>query len=258
MVFIDSHTHLYTEEFNNDRKEIILSAIGQGLSQFYLPAIDSSTTQAMLDTKNMFPDRIFLMAGLHPCSVKENFKEELKHVESFMEQHNFKGIGETGLDFSWDTTYVKEQKESLHRHIEWAIHFKKPLILHTRNSTRETINIVKPYISQGLTGIFHCFSGTAEDAAEVVDMGFFLGIGGVITFKNSGLDKVISKIDLSHIVLETDSPYLAPVPYRGKRNQSGYIPLIAQKLAEVREVELEEVARITTSNALNIYKSSLS
>lgn len=258
MVFIDSHTHLYTEEFNNDRKEIILSAIGQGLSQFYLPAIDSSTTQAMLDTKNMFPDRIFLMAGLHPCSVKENFKEELKHVESFMEQHNFKGIGETGLDFYWDTTYVKEQKESLHRHIEWAIHFKKPLILHTRNSTRETINIVKPYISQGLTGIFHCFSGTAEDAAEVVDMGFFLGIGGVITFKNSGLDKVISKIDLSHIVLETDSPYLAPVPYRGKRNQSGYIPLIAQKLAEVREVELEEVARITTSNALNIYKSSLS
>ncbi|MCO5285355.1 MAG: TatD family hydrolase [Chitinophagaceae bacterium] len=258
MVFIDTHTHLYTEEFNNDRKEIILSAIGQGLSQFYLPAIDSSTTQAMLDTKNMFPDRIFLMAGLHPCSVKENFKEELKHVESFMEQHDFKGIGETGLDFYWDTTYVKEQKESLHRHIEWAIHFKKPLILHTRNSTRETINIVKPYISQGLTGIFHCFSGTAEDAAEVVDMGFFLGIGGVITFKNSGLDKVISKIDLSHIVLETDSPYLAPVPYRGKRNQSGYIPLIAQKLAEVSEVELEEVARITTSNALNIYKSSLS
>ncbi|HRN72838.1 MAG TPA: TatD family hydrolase [Ginsengibacter sp.] len=258
MVFIDTHTHLYTEEFNNDRKEIILSAIGQGLSQFYLPAIDSSTTQAMLDTKNLFPDQIFLMAGLHPCSVKENFKEELKHVESFMEQHDFKGIGETGLDFYWDTTYVKEQKESLYRHIEWAIQLKKPLILHTRNSTRETIDIVKPYISQGLTGIFHCFSGTAEEAAEVVDMGFFLGIGGVITFKNSGLHKAISGIDLSHIVLETDSPYLAPVPYRGKRNESGYIPLIAQKLAEVKEVELEEVARITTSNALNIYKSSLS
>lgn len=258
MVFIDTHTHLYTEEFNNDRKEIILSAIRQGLSQFYLPAIDSSTTQAMLDTKNLFPDRIFLMAGLHPCSVKENFKEELKHVVSFMEIHDFSGIGETGLDFYWDTTYVEEQKESLHRHIEWAIHFKKPLILHTRNSTRETIEIVKPYISQGLTGIFHCFSGTAEEAAEIVDMGFFLGIGGVITFKNSGLDKAISGIDLSHIVLETDSPYLAPVPYRGKRNESGYIPLIAKKLAEVRKVELEEVARITTSNALNIYKSSLS
>ncbi|MCO6497335.1 MAG: TatD family hydrolase [Chitinophagaceae bacterium] len=257
MQFIDTHTHLYTVEFNNDLEETILYAIGQGLSQFYLPAIDSSTTESMLKTKSLFPNHVYLMAGLHPCSVKENFKEELKHVEEFMQTHDFKGIGETGLDFYWDTTYVKEQVESLQQHIQWAIQHEKPIILHTRNSTRETIDIVKPHVNQGLTGIFHCFSGTLEEAREITDMGFYLGIGGVVTFKNSGLDKIVEQLDLSNIVLETDSPYLAPVPYRGRRNQSGYIPLIAQKIADIKGITIEEVAKRTTANAFTIFKSSL-
>ncbi|MBN9352368.1 MAG: TatD family hydrolase [Chitinophagaceae bacterium] len=253
MTFIDTHTHLYSEEYDEDRTACIQRAIEKGVTRLYFPAIDSSYTDKMLSTKNLFPDHVFLMAGLHPCSVKENFKEEWKKVKEFMDKYPFCGIGETGLDFYWDTTFKNLQIENLHQHIQWAIEYKKPLILHTRNSMDEAIDIAGQYKGSALRGIFHCFTGTKEQAEKIIEFGFFLGIGGVLTFKNSGLDKVIREIDLSHLVLETDSPYLAPVPYRGKRNESSYIPAIAQKLAEVKNCKIEEIAEKTTANALAIF-----
>lgn len=253
MKLIDTHTHLYSEEFKNDRDQIILHALEKGVSRFYLPAIDSTYFSAMLEVKKAFSNEIFLMAGLHPCSVKENYKEELKKAEQFLNENEIAGIGETGLDFYWDTTFKTQQIESLHQHIEWALKYHKPLILHTRNSIPEAIEIVAEYKNTPLTGIFHCFSGTAEEAQKIIGLNFFLGIGGVVTFKNSGLDKIVEQIDMRHLVLETDSPYLAPAPYRGKRNESSYLPLIAQKVAQVKNISLEKVAEITTANALKIF-----
>lgn len=253
MNLVDTHTHLYTEEFDADRKETIQRAIEAGISRFYLPAIDSTYTQKMIATRALFPDKIFLMAGLHPCSVKENFREELQKVEDFMSTNQYAAIGETGLDYHWDRTFIREQKESLHLHCGWAVAYKKPLVLHTRESTDDAIEIISQYISSGLTGIFHCFSGTASQAEKIIAMGFRLGIGGVLTFKNSSLASVIKDIDLRHLVLETDSPYLSPAPLRGKRNESSRLVLIAQKMAEVKNTTVEEIARITTENALNIY-----
>lgn len=257
MNFIDTHTHLFTDEFNNDRKEILLSALHQGVQQFYLPSIDSGSFQSMLSTREIFPENIFLMAGLHPCSVKENYQKELDLIEKFMQTNDFIGIGETGLDFFWDKTFVNQQIESLQHHIQWALHYHKPIILHTRNSTPKAIEIVSKYAGKGLTGIFHCFSGTVEEAKQIIDCGFYLGIGGVVTFKNSGLDQVVEQLDLKHLVLETDSPYLAPVPYRGKRNQSAYLPIIAQKIAAIKNLPLEEVAEVTTKNALTVFQNTL-
>lgn len=255
MRFIDTHTHLYTEEFDDDRKEVITRAIEAGIYRFYCPAIDSSYTEKMLAAKALFPDKIFLMAGLHPCSVKEDFRTELEKVEEFLSSNQVAGIGETGLDYHWDKTFIKEQKESLRQHGEWAIEYNKPLILHTRESIDDAISIVEEYIPRGLTGIFHCFSGNLQQAKKIVSMGFSLGIGGVLTFKNSGLASVISEIPMEYIVLETDSPYLSPAPYRGKRNESARLILIAEKLASVKNIPLEEVAQITTDNALKIYQS---
>ncbi len=254
MSLIDSHTHLYSEEFSNDRKETILRALDNGVRKFYMPAIDSNYLPAMLETKALFPENIFLMAGLHPCSVKENFREELSRVESFMDENNFSGIGESGLDLYWDKTFINEQISSLHQHIEWALKYDQPLILHTRNANRETIEIVSQYKGSNLRGIFHCFSGTEEEAYQIIDLGFYLGIGGVLTFKNSGLGKAIQNIEMQHIVLETDSPYLAPVPYRGKRNESGYLTIIANKLATIKGITVEQVASITTANTLQIFR----
>lgn len=234
--------------------ESIVRAIESGVDKFFLPAIDSNYTAVMLQTKNQFPENIFLMAGLHPCSVKGNYKSELQKVEAFMHGNAFAGLGESGLDLYWDKTFVKEQIESLHQHIEWSLKFDKPLILHTRNANKETIDIINEYRGSKLRGIFHCFSGTEDEAHQIIDMGFSLGIGGVLTFKNSGLDKTIQNVEMQHIVLETDSPYLAPVPNRGKRNESGYLSLIAKKLAEIKGMPLEEIASITTSNALKIFK----
>lgn len=255
MEWIDTHTHLYTEEFNKDRAEVMQRAIDKGLTRFYLPAIDSNYTDAMESLEEAWPGKVFLLAGLHPCSVKEDFKQDLDKIERQLQERSFAGIGETGLDFYWDTTFKNEQIESLHKHISWALQYQKPLILHTRNSIDEAIEIVQTYKNQGLTGIFHCFSGSVEQAHKIIDTGFYLGIGGVLTFKNSGLDKVVRELDLSHLVLETDSPYLAPTPHRGKRNESSYLPLIAQKLADVKQISLEQVAGITTENAKHIFEN---
>lgn len=249
MKLIDTHTHLYVEEFQEDIDAVISRAAEEGVEKFYLPAIDSSETKSMLDLEKRFPGRVYAMAGLHPCSVKENYKEELKKIEQKLSEREFAGIGETGLDFHWDTTFKKEQVESLHIHAQWAIEYNRPLVIHTRNSMQETIDVIKEYKSQNLYGIFHCFGGTLKDAHEIIDSGFSLGIGGVLTFKNSGLADIIKDIDLKYLVLETDSPYLAPAPFRGKRNESSYLKYIVQKLAEVKSISIENAAQQTSKNA---------
>ena len=256
MKLIDTHTHLYVEDFKEDIESVIERALAEGVEKFYLPAIDSSENEALLNLEKKFPDKVFAMTGLHPCSVKENFKEELEKVEQQLSEREFAGIGETGLDFYWDKTFSKQQYESLHIHAEWAIEYKKPLIIHTRNAMQETIDLVKEYKGKNLFGIFHCFSGTLENAKEIIDAGFLLGIGGVLTFKNSGLAEVIKDVDLKYLVLETDSPYLAPVPFRGKRNESSYLKYIVQKLSEIKELSVEEVASKTTKNAKTIFQKN--
>jgi TatD DNase family protein len=193
------------------------------------------------------------MAGLHPCSVRENYQAELDNVYKMLEERRFAAIGETGLDFYWDTSFTAQQYESLHTQAGWAMHYNIPLVLHTRNAIRETIDVVRKYVGHGLQGIFHCFSGTLENAKEIIDLGFYLGIGGVVTYKNSGLAEVVEQIGLDHIVLETDSPYLTPVPFRAKRNESSYIKFVAEKIAEIKNVSVEEVAFQTSKNAEKIF-----
>ena len=253
MKLIDTHTHLYVREFREDIDSVVERAINEGVEKFYLPAIDSSENDALLELEKKFPGKMYAMAGLHPCSVKENYKEELAAIEQQLSQREFAAIGETGLDFYWDTTFTKQQYESLHTQAEWAIQYKLPLVLHTRNAIQETIDVIKEYKETGLTGIFHCFSGTLSNAKEIIDSGFLLGIGGVVTFKNSGLAEVIKDIDLKYLVLETDAPYLAPSPYRGKRNESSYLKYIVQKIAEIKDLTVEEVAAQTTKNANEIF-----
>lgn len=250
MKLIDTHTHLYVQEFEEDIDSVVERAINEGVEKFYLPAIDSSENAALLRLEKKFPGKMYAMTGLHPCSVKENYKEELAAIEQQLSQREFAAIGETGLDFYWDTTFSKQQEKSLHIQAEWAIQYKLPLVLHTRNAMQETIDIVKEYKGTGLTGIFHCFSGTLSNAKEIIDLGFLLGIGGVVTFKNAGLAEVVKDIDLKYLVLETDAPYLAPAPYRGKRNESSYLKYIAKKIGEIKELPVEEVAAQTTANAI--------
>jgi len=254
MNLIDTHTHLYVEEFSKDIQQVMERAEKEGANKFFLPAIDSSETAAMFELENKFPGKCFAMAGLHPCSVKENYKDELSKVEQLLNERNFAAIGETGLDFYWDKTFVKEQYESLNMQAQWALQHNIPLVLHTRDAIQETIDVITSYNGKGLTGIFHCFGGTCQNARDIIDQNFLLGIGGVITYKNSGLAEVVKGIDLDYIVLETDAPYLTPVPFRGKRNESSYLKYIAQKVAEVKSISLEEVAERTTRNAEKIFR----
>lgn len=253
MKLIDTHTHLYLKEFSKDIGEVIQRAEDEGIEKFYLPAIDSSETQAMMDLEKKFPSKCVPMTGFHPCSVKENYKEELSKVEKMLGERKFAAIGESGLDFYWDTTFEKQQYESLHTQAEWALQYDIPLVLHTRNAIDQTIEVVKSYKGKGLRGIFHCFGGTKEQAREIIEQNFLLGIGGVITYKNSGLAEIIKDVDLKYIVLETDAPYLTPAPFRGKRNESSYLKYIVQKLAEIKDISTEEVAEQTTNNAENIF-----
>ncbi len=246
---IDTHCHLYTEELLPDIDAVICRAEEAGINKFYLPAIDCTTTGKMLELEAKFPGKCFAMIGLHPCSVNAGYLQELDHIEKLLQERTFAGIGETGLDFYWDTTYKAEQYLALEKQIEWALQYKRPLILHTRNAMQETIDVIKKYKGTGLKGIFHCFGGTKEEAAQIIDCDFLLGIGGVVTYKKSGLAEVLEDIDLQHVVMETDAPYLAPVPYRGKRNESSYMIEVAKKLAEIKNIPVEEVGKITTENA---------
>jgi TatD DNase family protein len=252
-MFIDTHTHLYAEEFSTDIDEALKRAIDAGVEKFFLPNIDSSSIDVMHALCEKNPQHCFPMMGLHPCSVKENYKEELDIVYKHLKERKYTAVGEIGIDLYWDKTFYKEQVVAFEQQINWALEFNLPIVIHCRNSFDEIYEVLSSF-KKLPKGIFHCFSGNAEQAQKIIDnTGFKLGIGGVITFKNSGLDKAIEHIDLKHLVLETDSPYLAPVPYRGKRNESAYIPLIAAKLAEVKKCSLLEVAAVTTANAKEIF-----
>ncbi len=251
-MIIDTHCHLYAKEFDNNRNEILQRAEQESIHKFYLPAIDSTTHAAMLDLENK-NSKCIAMMGLHPCSVNVNYKDELQQVEQWFAKRNFVAVGEIGLDFYWDKTFVKEQTESFKIQIELAIKKNIPIVIHTRNAMQETINVVKEYSKQNVRGIFHCFSGSYESAKEIIKAGFYLGIGGVVTYKNAGLAEVLQKIDLKHVVLETDSPYLTPVPFRGKQNEPSYLKYIIEKVAEIKNVSIEKVAEVTTKNAAQIF-----
>ena len=253
MIIVDTHCHLYSEEFTADIDQIIITAKINSVTKFYLPSIDSSSLQAMLALEARYPNECFAMMGLHPCYVKENYKTELQIVTNQLSSRAFVAIGEIGLDFYWDKTFAAQQQEAFELQMQWALDYKLPIVIHTRNAMQETINAVKSFAAKGLTGIFHCFSGSYESAKQITDMGFMLGIGGVITYKNSGLPEALKNIPNSFFVLETDAPYLTPVPFRGKRNESSYLTYIIEKLADTKQISVEEMARITTENAEKIF-----
>jgi TatD DNase family protein len=254
MILIDTHTHLYDESFEADQDQMIQRASDAGVSKMFLPNCDSETIKAMLTLEEKFPTQCYAMMGLHPTYVKENFRQELANMHTWFEKRTFVAVGEIGLDYYWDKTFIAQQKEAFQLQIEWSLHHKIPIVIHTRDATLDTISIVKQYVKQGVKGVFHCFSGSYETAKQIIDMGFYLGIGGVLTYKKAGLQEVAQQIDLKHLVLETDAPYLTPTPHRGKRNESAYTKIIAEKLAEIKNISLEEVASITTQNALELFQ----
>lgn len=254
MIWIDTHAHLYSPEFDSDRSEMVTRAIRQGVNRLLMPNIDEDSIPGMLSLEAEFPEECLPMMGLHPCYVKENVEVQLAIVQDWLTKRKFWAVGEIGLDFYWDKTLLDQQYAAFRQQIRLAIEHQLPIAIHSREATRACIDVVKELHNGSLTGVFHCFSGTKEEAQEIIDMGFYLGIGGVVTFKKAGLDVLMADIDLQHVVLETDAPYLAPVPYRGKRNESAYIPLIAQKLADVKNLKIEEVAAITTGNARKLFK----
>lgn len=252
-MLIDTHAHLYLEQFDEDRDEMLQRAKQQGVGKFYLPNIDSSSVERMLSMEAQYPGECFAMMGLHPCSVKEDYKKELSIVEKWLDERPFAAVGEIGTDLYWDKAYIEEQKTVFQIQAGWAKALKLPIVIHCRDSMDLTIELVQQAQDGRLKGIFHCFGGTLEQAKAIIDLGFYLGIGGVLTYKKSGLDTVLQQIPMEHLVLETDSPYLAPVPFRGKRNESAYIRHIAEKLAEVKSTSVEEVERGTTENAGKIF-----
>ena len=253
MILTDTHTHLYSEAFDDDRDEIIQNAINKGVKRFFIPAIDSSYTEAMLRLKASYPENMFLMMGLHPTHVKENYLEELQHVKDMLEQHNFYAIGEIGIDLYWDKTFLKQQQEAFRLQIQWAKKNKLPIVIHCRDAFDEVFEILESEKGKSLFGIFHCFTGTIEQAHQAISYNMKLGIGGVVTFKNGKIDKFLNQIDIKHIVLETDAPYLAPVPYRGKRNESAYIINVQEKLATIYGRGADEIAIITTQNSKEVF-----
>lgn len=260
MILTDTHIHWYLKEFDTDRKEAIKRAIDEGVSRFFLPCIDVFSVPQIIALSKEYPRVCYGMIGLHPSSVDKDFEEELKEMEQWLIKQNssssnekFYAIGEIGIDLYWDKTFVKEQEIAFKKQIQLAQNHNLPIVIHMRNSFDEVMSVLKETKNNSLKGIFHCFSGTPEQAQQIIDMGFKLGIGGVLTFKNSNLYKVIEAIDLIHIVLETDAPYLTPDPFRGKRNEGSYLLYVAKKIAEIKKISLEEVAEITTNNSKGIF-----
>lgn len=253
IIITDTHTHLYSEEFADDRDEMMQCAINGGVTRFFIPAIDSDYTASMYDLEKHYPDNIFLMMGLHPTYVKENYEAELLHVEAELSKRKFYAIGEIGIDLYWDKTHLKEQQIAFRRQIKLAKQYRLPIVIHCREAFDEIFEILEEEKSNELFGIFHCFTGTFEQALYAISLNMKLGIGGVVTFKNGKIDQFLDQIDIKHIVLETDAPYLAPIPYRGKRNESGYIVNVVAKLAEIYKLSTEEIARITTQNSKDIF-----
>lgn len=255
--WIDTHAHIYSDEFKSDLSEALARAEEARVLKIYMPNIDHTSIDGMMEIELKSPQKYISMMGLHPCSVKKGFEKELYLVEDWLNKRKFAAVGEMGTDLYWDKTFWAEQQEAFKIQVQWAKKFDLPLVIHCRESMDETIELLKPFADGRLTGIFHCFSGTVEQAKKITEMNFYLGIGGVATFKNGGMDKVIPDLDLSRLVLETDSPYLAPVPHRGKRNEPNYIPLIANKISELKKIPMEEVQKTTTANALKIFEPAV-
>ncbi|MBL7885864.1 MAG: TatD family hydrolase [Flavobacterium sp.] len=254
MILTDTHTHLYSSQFQDDRPEMMQRAIDAGVTRFFVPAIDSSYTQRMYDLEQQFPENVFLMMGLHPCYVKpESFEKELQLAEEALNQRKFYAVGEIGIDLYWDKTTLDIQKVAFKQQIQWAKKHQLAINIHCRDAFDEIFEVLESERSDDLFGIFHCFTGDFNQAQQAIGLNLKLGIGGVATFKNGKIDQFLNQIDLQHIVLETDSPYLAPVPHRGKRNESSYTVLVAQKLAEIYGVSVEEIASITTQNSKAIF-----
>ena len=253
MFYIDSHTHLFSSQFDNDRHQVVQKAIEQGVEKMLLPNINSKTLEAMHQLCQDFPQHCFPMIGLHPCDVKNDYEEELKIIKSHLDKGKYVAIGEIGIDLYWDKGTLEIQKKAFRQQLKWAKEYDLPVAIHIRKSFDTIFEVLEEVNDQNLRGVFHCFTGSKEQGQKAIEMGFMLGIGGVVTFKNSGLDKVLKELPLEKLLLETDSPYLAPTPYRGQRNESSFITIVAQKLAEIYEVNLEEVAIKTTHNAKTLF-----
>ncbi|QSB27106.1 TatD family hydrolase [Flavobacterium sp. CLA17] len=252
-IITDTHTHLYSEEFDQDRDEMIRRALNAGVTRFFIPAIDAAATQSMYDLEKKYPENVFLMMGLHPTYVKDNYLDELQHVETELSKRKFYAVGEIGIDLYWDKTHLTEQQFAFRKQIQLAKQYKLPIVIHCREAFDEIFEILEEEKSEDLFGIFHCFTGTHEQALQAISYNMKLGIGGVATFKNGKIDQFLNQIDLKNIVLETDSPYLAPIPYRGKRNESSYIVNVVAKLADIYDVSEEEIAAITTQNSQDVF-----
>ncbi len=254
-MLIDTHTHLYTSQFDNDRDEVIKNAIDSGVEKLLLPNIDLDSVKGMHQLVDKYPNNCYAMMGLHPTSVDANYKEVLNKMKLLLDQNNYIAVGEIGMDLYWDKTYINEQADVLKIQIEWAKEKKLPIVIHVRDAFDEIFEVIDPLNDDELFGVFHCFTGNLQQAQKIINYGGFkLGIGGVLTFKNSGLDKTISQIDLQHLVLETDSPYLAPTPHRGKRNESAYVNLVADKLVDVLNLDRQIIVNETTKNAKEVFK----
>ena len=254
MKLIDTHCHIYSNEFDEDRAEMVRRAENEGIKMMLMPAIDGTTNGAMFQAEKDYPGRCLSMMGLHPCSVKETLSDDLRMVQGHFEKRAFIAVGETGLDFYWDLSYVEQQKQAFQRQIEWARHYDIPVVIHSRNSIDACIAMIHQNQKGKLKGVFHCFSGSLEQAKKIIDLDFYLGIGGVLTFKKSGLDAVIAQLALDKIILETDAPYLAPVPFRGKRNECSYLKFVAEKLAEIKSLTRDQVAELTSANAEKLFR----
>ena len=252
-MLIDTHCHVYLEEFDNDRNEVIRRAQEVGVERIFMPALDKNHFLRLLDVETTYPGVCRPMAGIHPCYVKADYREELDFLQAELAKRRFAAIGEIGLDYYWDRTFDHNQMICFREQISMALSASLPIVIHSRSSMDAVIGVLKEYKGQGLTGIFHCFSGSYENARDVIDCGLLLGIGGVVTYKNAGLAEVVAQIDLQHIVVETDAPYLTPVPFRGKRNESSYLKYVVQKIAEVKQADVAEIAAVTTANALKVF-----
>ena len=252
-MLIDTHTHIYADAFDEDRDEAIARAIAAGVSQLILPAIDSKTTAIMHEVKRNYSAYVHLMMGLHPTHVGLNADEELAHVKEQLDSHSFVAVGEIGMDLYWDKTYQSQQQEAFYRQINWALAADLPIVIHCRDAFAPVFEVLEGFKDARLRGVFHCFTGTKADAQRALELNFYLGIGGVVTFKNGKIDQFLSDFPIEKMLLETDSPYLAPTPYRGKRNESAYLPIVADKMAKLFEISVAEIARITSKNAKQLF-----
>ncbi len=254
--WVDTHAHIYSEQFKDDRADMLARCEQENIDRIFMPNVDHTSIDTMLEVEHRSPGTFIPMMGLHPCSVKKDFSRELYIVEDWLSKRKFSAVGEIGTDLYWDKTFWEQQKEAFTIQVQWALKYDLPIVIHCRESIDQTIALVEQLQNGKLTGIFHCYSGNLEQARRIIKLNFLLGIGGVVTFKNGGLDNVLPELSLDNIVLETDSPYLAPVPHRGKRNEPGYIPLVAEKIATLMKTPLADVQSKTTSNALKLFKNS--